>query len=194
MKKYAKIINKETKQCEIGIGTNIEFYKSIGMSEMDVEQSSTGEWYLAGYIPIKPITTKELSEFIYEEKCKVAYYGVTVRKSNKNYIFETSIDSIAMAQARVTTLATKADNYKVTWKTWPKDSDLPETLEITKSEFIKVFEFASEMIEQCFAVESKLNSEILKLKDSKLADVEYINQVKQYIAESFKNIKTTISL
>lgn len=51
---YAKIINEETKACEVGIGTNTDFYKSIGLSEMDVEQSYNGSWYLKGYAPEKP--------------------------------------------------------------------------------------------------------------------------------------------
>jgi predicted S18 family serine protease len=54
MLKYAKIINEETKQCEVGIGTNITFYKSIGMAEMEVEQAWNGAWYLSGYAPEKP--------------------------------------------------------------------------------------------------------------------------------------------
>lgn len=48
---YAKIIDDETKLCEVGIGTNAEFYKSIGMTEMDVEQAYNGNWYLKGYAP-----------------------------------------------------------------------------------------------------------------------------------------------
>ena len=56
---YAKIINEETKQCEVGIGTNAEFYKSIGMTEMEVEEAYDGSWYLAGYAPAKPEPTKE---------------------------------------------------------------------------------------------------------------------------------------
>lgn len=51
MLKYAKIINEETKQCDIGVGTNVEFYKSIGMTEIDVEQAYDGNWYVAGYVP-----------------------------------------------------------------------------------------------------------------------------------------------
>lgn len=57
MKKYAKIINKDTKECEVGLGTNTDFYKSIGMSEMDVEQAYNGSWYIAGYAPEKPAET-----------------------------------------------------------------------------------------------------------------------------------------
>ena len=59
MKKYAKVINEETKLCEVGLGTNNNFYASIGMEEMEVEQAFNGSWYLAGYAPVKPEPTKE---------------------------------------------------------------------------------------------------------------------------------------
>lgn len=55
MLKYAKIENEETKECSIGIGTNAEFYQSIGMIEQDVEQGYNGSWYISGYAPDKPI-------------------------------------------------------------------------------------------------------------------------------------------
>lgn len=57
MKKYAKVINEETKACEVGLGTNSKFYQSIGMTEMEVEQAYDGSWYLAGYAPVKPEPT-----------------------------------------------------------------------------------------------------------------------------------------
>ena len=59
MKKFAKIINEETKACEVGIGTNAKFYQSIGMTEMEVEQAYNGGWYLQGYAPQKPQEVKE---------------------------------------------------------------------------------------------------------------------------------------
>lgn len=55
----AKIINEETKQCEVGLGNDIEFYKSLGMSEMNVEKAYNGNWYLEGYAPVKPSPTLE---------------------------------------------------------------------------------------------------------------------------------------
>lgn len=58
MKKYAKVINEETKQCEVGLGTNVEFYKSIGMTEMDVEQAYNGQWYVKGFAPVQPEPTE----------------------------------------------------------------------------------------------------------------------------------------
>lgn len=62
MLKYAKIINEETKLCEVGLGTNNNFYASIGMEEMEVEQDYAGNWYLEGYAPAKP------EEVLAEEK------------------------------------------------------------------------------------------------------------------------------
>lgn len=55
---YAKIENEDTKVCSVGIGTDTEFYRSIGMSEMEVEQAYNGAWYLKGYAPEKPSEQK----------------------------------------------------------------------------------------------------------------------------------------
>lgn len=63
--KFAKVENEETKACSVGVGTDEEFYKSIGMKLMDVEQAWNGSWYLAGYCPEKPkenILREELAE------------------------------------------------------------------------------------------------------------------------------------
>lgn len=63
MIKYAKIINQETGLCEVGLGTNAEFYKSIGMVELDVQQSDIDNaWYLAEKCPMKTDEQKELEE------------------------------------------------------------------------------------------------------------------------------------
>lgn len=54
MIKYAKVINEQTGLCEVGIGTNSKFYKSIGMKEQDVLQSDIdGKWYLSDKCPMK---------------------------------------------------------------------------------------------------------------------------------------------
>ena len=54
MYKYVKY-NENSGLCtEVGEGTNTEFYKSIGMTEKDVEQGFDGNWYIKGYAPEKP--------------------------------------------------------------------------------------------------------------------------------------------
>lgn len=77
MLKYAKIVNEETKLCDVGIGSNNEFYKSIGMEVMDVEQAYDGQWYIVGYAPKKP-ESMIIQERIDELKQKLAdadYWG-----------------------------------------------------------------------------------------------------------------------
>ena len=63
MIKYAKILNEETGLCEVGLGTNAQFYQSIGMEELDVQQSDIdGCWYLVEKCPMKSDEEKELEE------------------------------------------------------------------------------------------------------------------------------------
>lgn len=48
--------DENTKKClEVGTGTNTEFYKSIGMQDLEVEQAYDGSYYLKGYAPTKPL-------------------------------------------------------------------------------------------------------------------------------------------
>ena len=44
-KKWAKIIDNKTKACEVGIGTDNEYYRSHGYRYIDVEQGDNGSWY-----------------------------------------------------------------------------------------------------------------------------------------------------
>ncbi len=63
MIKYAKIINEETGLCEVGLGTDAEFYQSIGMVEVDVQQSDVdGCWYLTEKCPMKTDEEKDQEE------------------------------------------------------------------------------------------------------------------------------------
>lgn len=75
MIKFAQVINEETGLCSIGTGTNIDFYKSIGMIELDVQQSDVdNSWYLVDKCPMKTDEQKEL-----EEKKRVAMLKMTPR-------------------------------------------------------------------------------------------------------------------
>ena len=66
MIKYAKIVNQETKLCEVGLGTNVEFYESLGMTQMNVEQAYDGQWYVEGYAPQQSI--EEQNEQIRQQR------------------------------------------------------------------------------------------------------------------------------
>ena len=87
MKKYAKVINEETKQCSVGVGTNTAFYQSIGMAEMEVEQAYNGSWYLKGYAPVQPIS--EQNEAI---------------RATREQLYSTQIDPLHARKARKVTL------------------------------------------------------------------------------------------
>lgn len=74
---YAKIINEETKLCEVGLGTNSNFYQSIGMTEMEVEQAYDGSWYIKGFAPEKPEPTKEEQQKARQEAYKAEVDPIT---------------------------------------------------------------------------------------------------------------------
>ena len=63
MIKYAKILNKETGLVEVGAGTDNSFYKSIGFTPLDVQQSDIdGNWYLIDKCEMKSDEQKAQEE------------------------------------------------------------------------------------------------------------------------------------
>lgn len=63
MFKYAKIINEQSGLCEVGTGTNIDFYKSIGFIPLEVLQSDIdNQWYLTEKCPMKTDEEKAQEE------------------------------------------------------------------------------------------------------------------------------------
>lgn len=55
MLKYAIVINEETKECEVGLGDDVSYYQSLGMTEQEVELSYNGSYYLKGYEPTQSV-------------------------------------------------------------------------------------------------------------------------------------------
>ena len=73
MKLYGTIIDNNTRLCSVGTGTNVEFYESIGMVEVDVQQSDIDNaWYLAEKCPMK--TDEEKAK---EEQDKINHLTMT---------------------------------------------------------------------------------------------------------------------
>lgn len=63
MIRYAIIEDEVTKRVTYGVGTDVEFYTSIGMTEMEIEQSDVDDmWYVAGYAPMKSEEQKKIEE------------------------------------------------------------------------------------------------------------------------------------
>ena len=149
MEKYAKIINEETKLCEVGSGnpekileeriipeksheevipaeydeegnlikdeeiikvideeehTEIitvgDWYKSLGMEEMEVEKAYNGSWYLQGFAPEKPaLTHEEISDLreqayikevdiLHAQRQRKTILGTWTEQDEVNYIAE----------------------------------------------------------------------------------------------------------
>ena len=94
MLKYAKIINKTTNQVMIGLGNNVNYYKSIGFKELDVEQDNKGNWYLKNFLPkqdinlLKENKLKELKQDVEN----YFYNKYPIYKQNNIAIFGTRKD------------------------------------------------------------------------------------------------------
>ena len=79
MIKYAKVINEETGLVEVGIGTNTEFYKSIGMKKLNVQQSDIDDqWYLIEKCSMK--TNEEKSKEEAERIARLYLTGADVER------------------------------------------------------------------------------------------------------------------
>lgn len=60
--------DKKTKKClSVGTGTNTEFYKSIGMEDLEVEKAYDGSYWLKGYAPTKSDDEQTLEELQKEQ-------------------------------------------------------------------------------------------------------------------------------
>ena len=64
-RKYARIINEETYEVQIGVGCDSAYYIEIGMTPMNVELGYDNRWYVAGHAPAAPEpTTDDLKDAV----------------------------------------------------------------------------------------------------------------------------------
>lgn len=92
MLKYTKVINKETGLCEVGTGTNSQFYTSIGMKKKDVQQSDVdGQWYLAEKCPMK--TEAEKLNIAKAAKYNEINNGARIYLESGNALFELVLEA-----------------------------------------------------------------------------------------------------
>ena len=141
----------------------------------------------------KPQTTiADLTEFLYQQKCKVAYGGVTVVKGGAEYLFETNQDSITMCNSMALAMTSQPDDFTVNWKVWQDGS--PVRLTISKAEFNAIFAFGMTMINTAFGVEGALNAEAQKLTSEQLADDEYVMAFKERAVIQLAAVNTVFNL
>lgn len=94
---YAKIIDEKTKLCDVGIGSNIAFYQSLGFKEMEVEKAYNGNYYLKGYAPSQPLD--ELKEKKLDE-LTAAGHQFDNQLVNENMIINSALGFKANADLR----------------------------------------------------------------------------------------------
>lgn len=105
MIKYAQLINEETGLCSVGTGTNTEFYKSIGMVELDVQQSDIDNaWYLAEKCPMKSD----------EEKAKEERERLDNLSMTRGDVFEALILAKGLGKAQIRAMIEQAELDTVT--------------------------------------------------------------------------------
>ena len=158
MKKYALIIDEETKACQVGLGDNVEFYQSLGFEEMEVELGYDGGWYVLGYAPKKPLEAykqEKLNELrlLKEEKLSAFSY-------NGN-IFQINQDSKANIAGKVSEIIlnqdTKSPVKSVSWIA--KDNT---TIQFTPEEFLAFFKAVVNHIETILFKNDELRADINK--------------------------------
>lgn len=71
-KQYAKIIDDQTKELQIGVGCDVAYYLEIGMEYMETELAYNGKWYLKGYAPQEPVPAPKTKEEV--QKIRAALY------------------------------------------------------------------------------------------------------------------------
>lgn len=80
MLKYCKIVNKEKGLIEIGLGTDTDFYKSIGFTLQEVEEID-GVWYLKGKAPAPDLEVLKLKKKEELKKARDEY----LKQNNYDY-------------------------------------------------------------------------------------------------------------
>ena len=158
MKKYAIIIDEETKVCQVGLGDNVEFYQSLGFEEMEVEQAWNGDWYVLGYAPKKPLEAykqeklNELRMLKYEKLSEFSYNG---------NIFQINQDSKANIAGKVSEIMlTKETSEPIKSVSWiAKDNTI---VQFTSEEFLAFSKAVANYIETILFKNGELRADINK--------------------------------
>ena len=153
MLKYAKIINNETGLCEVGLGTNIEFYKSQGFELLDIEQSEIDNlWYTAEKCPHK--SDEQLLEEAKENKIKEndtkRDEALNGGVEYKNILFDSDTDQKVNLLATVSTMDEEATIV------WFGMDNTP--LECTKEDLINIGGLITQLHSFCWSKNAEIKS------------------------------------
>ena len=141
MIKYGNIANSETGLCNVGIGSDTDFYISIGMVELDVQQSDIDNlWYLKDKCKMKTQEQKDKEERdrISKLKCTKRVFVIMLEKIGLDY-FEQILPLIeSNRQARLEwELCVELERYN------PLLDILAKELGVTSTQLDKLFKYAN---------------------------------------------------
>lgn len=169
MFKYAKIKNEETGLCEVGIGTDVEVYKSIGMMELDVQQSDIdGCWYLTDKCPMK--TNKQKAK---EERERLNNLRMTKR------VLWLQLKELGITYQQLKDLIATNEDAQAEWdlcETLKRDNPLLDImgaeLNITPEQIDEMFKIANGELPEKKGVNNSEENELEKPDDSEVSDDE----------------------
>ena len=113
MEVFARVIDEKSKKCEIGLGSDKDFYQSIGMIEMEVEQACDGCWYVLGYAPKKP-----LNEIKAEKRAEINTARDNAEQGGFKYmgkVFDSDQVSAQRISMTAQAMALAPDGTTITW-------------------------------------------------------------------------------
>lgn len=157
MLKYAKVIDEQTKLCEVGTGTDSEYYQSIGMTEQEVEQAYDGSWYVLGYAPKKP-----LNEIKAEKRAEINTARDAAEQGGFEYLGKT-FDSDQISAQRISmaaqAMALAPDGTTITWTC--QDNS---TIDLTAQELVGLVVALAQHSNTCHEKATALKAKIEEAK------------------------------
>ena len=176
MLKYAKIIDNSTEECEIALGDNINFYQSIGMELLDVEQSDIDfKWYTVQNCPKR--TTEEKLNIAKQEKSKEALDKANEYISSGCALYEFTLGkhieatdgNIAKLTAYMLSFLGDENEQEVLWNT--KED---ETVSLNKNEVIQIIKGLGGVQSKIWTVDYPNYLDLIQ-KARNVAEIESIN-------------------
>ena len=153
MLKWSKVINEETKECDVGIGNDIEYYQSIGMSEQDVDLAYNGIWYLSGYAPEQP-----LDELKSKKRTEINQARDTAEQGGFEYmgkVFDSDQVSCIRMSSAAQAMQFAPDDATITWTC--QDNS---TIDLNKSQLMGLVVALAQWSNVCHQKATSLKAQI----------------------------------
>jgi len=99
VKRWAKVIDDVKKLCEVGLGDDSAYYRSIGYEKIEVAEGSDGRWYVKGYEPGNAIPSAKQKRITELKKLLASYDYVGVKIATGCATIEDYKDIIDMCES-----------------------------------------------------------------------------------------------